>query len=143
MGTFSVPIEFGDVRGERFEQVDALVDTCATTTVIPGGMLRRLGISPTKRETFEYAGGTRVELGMAEARARVDGRETTTWVIFGEEGASALLGAYTLEGVFLGVDPYGRRLIPVQGLLKQASSYTPPVALMGESRDEGETGACR
>ena len=54
---------------------------------------------------------------MAEAKARVEGRETTTWVIFGEEG-TALLGAYTLEGVFLGVDPYGQRLIPVQELLK-------------------------
>ena len=55
---------------------------------------------------------------MAEARARVAGRETTTWVIFGEEGTAVLLGAYTLEGVFLGVDLYGQKLIPVQGLLK-------------------------
>ena len=125
MGTFSVPIEIGDVGGERFEELQALVDTGATTTVIPGRTLRRLGIVPTKRETFEYAGGTRVELGMAEAKARVEGRETTTWVIFGEEETSALLGAYTLEGVFLGVDPYGRKLIPVQGLLKQALSARP------------------
>ena len=44
---------------------------------------------------------------MAKAKARMAGRETTTWVIFGEEGTSALVGAYTLEGVFLGVDPYG------------------------------------
>ena len=118
MGTFSVPIAIGDVGGERFEEVEALVDTGATTTVVPGSALRRLGISPTKRETFEYAGGERVALDIAEARARVGGRETTTWVIFGEEGTPALLGAYTLEGVFLGVDPYGQRLIPVRGLLK-------------------------
>ena len=115
---FNVAIEIGDLAGERFEEVDALVDTGATTTVIPGSALRRLGIAPTKRETFEYAGGERVGLDMAEARARVAGRETTTWVIFGREGTAALLGAYTLEGVFLGVDPYGRKLIPVQGLLK-------------------------
>ena len=95
LGTFSVPIEIGDDRGERFEQLEALVDTGATTTVIPGGTLRRLGIVPTKQETFEYAGGTRVELGMAETNARVEGRETTTWVTFGEEESSALLGAYT------------------------------------------------
>ncbi len=124
MGTFSAVIGIGSVDGEKFEDVDALVDTGATTTMIPGSMLRRLGIVPSKRETFEYAGGERVELEMAEARVRVAGRETTTWVIFGEDGTSALLGAYTLEGVFLGVDPYGRRLIPVQGLLKQASSIS-------------------
>ena len=115
---FSTVIEVGDLRGDQFEEMDALVDTDAITTVIPGSALRRLGIVPIKRETFEYAGGERVELDMAEARARVAGRETTTWVIFGEEGTAALLGAYTLEGVFLGVDPYGQKLIPVQGLLK-------------------------
>ena len=94
------------------------MDTGATTTVIPGSALRRLGIVPTKQETFESAGGGRVELDMAEAKALVAGRETTTWVIFGQEGTAALLGAYTLEGVLLGVDPYGQKLIPVQGLLK-------------------------
>ena len=77
-----------------------------------------IGIGDARGETFEYAGGERVELDVAEARARVAGRETTTWVIFGEEGTTALLGAYTLEGVFLGVGPHGQRLIPVQGLLK-------------------------
>lgn len=100
MGTFTVQMEIGDPRGERFECVEALVDTGATTTVIPGSILRRLGIAPSRRETFEYAGGQQVELDMAEARARVEGRETGTWVIFGEEGTTALLGAYTLEGVF-------------------------------------------
>ena len=55
---------------------------------------------------------------MAEARIRVEGRETTSWVIFGNEDGGALLGAYTLEGVFLAVDPYNQRLTPVRGLLK-------------------------
>ena len=117
MGSFSVEIAIGDVDGENYEKMDALVDTGATTTVVPGSTLQRLGIAPTKRETFEYAGGQRVELEMAEARARVADRETTTWVIFGEDD-TALLGAYTLEGTFLAVDPYGQRLIPVPGLLK-------------------------
>ena len=115
MGTFSVAIEIGDLAGERFEEVVALVDTGATTTVIPGSALRRLGIAPTKRETFEYAGGERVELDMAEARARVAGRETTTWVIFGKEGTAALLGAYTLEGVFWGWTPTARSSSPYRG----------------------------
>ena len=118
MGTSAVQIEIGDLRGEKFKDVEALVDAGATTTVVPGSTLRQLGIVPTRRETFEYAGGQQVELDMAEAKARVAGRETTTWVIFGEEGTTALLGAYTLEGVLLGVDPYGQKLIPVRGLLK-------------------------
>jgi len=55
---------------------------------------------------------------MAPATVRVEGKETITWVIFGEEGFGALLGAYTLEGVFLAVDPYNQRLTPVHGVLK-------------------------
>ena len=118
MGTFNLIIQIGNLNGEHFEDVDVMVDTGAITTVVPRVILEGLGIHPTKRETFEYAGGERVHLDMGEARARVEGRETNTWVIFGEEGMSPLLGAYTLEGVFLAVDPYNQRLIPVTGSLK-------------------------
>ncbi len=118
VGTFSVTIEVGDIDGRRFEEVEALVDTGATTTVLPASTLRRLGVAPTRRGAFEYAGGEQVDLDMAEAKVRVEGVETTSWVIFGEEGVTPLLGAYTLEGALLGVDPYSQRLIPVRGLLK-------------------------
>ena len=117
MGTFSVTIEIGDSEGQRFEPLEALVDTGSTTTVVPSPFLQRLGVVPTRRETFEYADGRRRELEMAETKVRVEGRETTTWVLFGEDDSAALLGAYTLEGVLLGVDSYNRRLVPVRGLL--------------------------
>ena len=74
MGTFYVKIDVGDIDGERFEQMDALVDTGAMTTVIPASILRRLGVEPVKSEVFEYAGGQEVELDMAYATVRVDGR---------------------------------------------------------------------
>lgn len=122
MGTFSVNIQIGNPQGTEFEELEALVDTGATTTVIPASVLRRLGVSPAMYQTFEYASGEEVELGMAEVRVRVEDRETSTWAVFGNDDAGALLGAYTLEGVFLGVDPYNRRLIPVQGILKQVVS---------------------
>ena len=117
MGTFNITIQIGNLNGEHFEDVEVMVDTGAITSVIPRSTLEGLGIRPTKRETFEYAGGERVELDMAQANARVEGRETSTWVIFGEDGASPLLGAYTLEGVFLAVDPCNQRLIPMVGSL--------------------------
>ncbi len=113
MGTFSVIIQIGDPEGLRFEELEALVDTGATTTVVESTVLRRMGVAPIRRETFEYADGRQVELDMAETKVRVEGKQTTTWVIFGSEGAGALLGSYTLEGVLLGVDPYGERLSPL------------------------------
>ncbi len=89
MGTFNLTIQIANLNGE---DVEVMVDTGAITTVIPRSILAGLGIHPTKRETFEYAGGEQVQLDMAEARARVDGRETITWVIFGEEGGIASAG---------------------------------------------------
>ena len=118
MGTFNVNIEVGDIGGREFARLTALVDTGAPTTVVPKAVLEGLGIVPSTSQTFEYASGEQTELEMAEARVRVQGRETTTWMIFGEDGAGALLGANTLERVSLGVDPYNRSLIPAQGLLK-------------------------
>ena len=91
MGTFSVSIQIGNPQSAEFEELEALVDTGATTTVLPGSVLRRLGVTPTMYQTFEYASGEEVELGMAEVRIRVQDRETSTWVVFGNDDAGALL----------------------------------------------------
>ena len=37
---FHAPIEIGDPRGERYEEVEALIDTGATYTVVPASRLR-------------------------------------------------------------------------------------------------------
>ena len=119
MSTFSATIQIGPLDGSRYAEVEALVDTGATTTMIPASTLRDLGVEPAMSQVFEYADGNRVELDMGKASVIVEGRETPTWVIFGAEDGGALLGAYTLEGTFLAVDPYNERLIPVSGLLKR------------------------
>ena len=117
MVTFNVTIQIANRNGDHFEDVEVIADTGAVTTVIPRSILASLGITSTRRETFQYAGGQQVQLDLAQANARVNGIETVTWVIFGEEGMSPLLGAYTLEGAFLAVDPYNQQLIPVVGTL--------------------------
>ena len=117
MGTFSITIEIGDPQGQRFESIDALVDTGATLTTVPATILRRLGVAPSRRSTFILANDQRVEMDMGETRVRVEGMATTTWVLFGDEGTTPLLGAMTLEGLLLGVDPFNKRLVPVEGLL--------------------------
>ena len=50
---------------------------------------------------------------MGEARATIDGRSIATIVVFGEDNAIALLGAYTLEGLRLTVDPVHGKLVPL------------------------------
>ena len=46
---------------------------------------------------------------------RVNGDETLTLIIFGEEDSMPLLGAYALEGLLLTVDPYSQSLIEIEG----------------------------
>lgn len=117
MGTFRVPLEVDDLQGQRWELVEALVDTGASHTVLPSSLLRRLGIAPHDRWPFRLADERIVERDVGQAWIRIDGRAAIRIVVFGEEGSEPLLGAESLEGLRLGVDPVGRRLIPVPGLL--------------------------
>ena len=119
MGTFSVRIQVGDLAGRQYVEVDALVDTGASDTVLPQDILRRLGITPVDRFTYSLADETIVEYDIGEARLRLDGREWTTQVVFGPEGVTPLLGATTLQLFHLGVDPLQEQLVSVRGLLKQ------------------------
>ena len=97
--------------------LDALVDTGATYTLAPASVLRRLGVEPIGRQTFHVADGSRVEREIGWLLVRIGGEERPTVVVFGDEGADALIGAVTLEEFGLGVDPVGRRLVPVDGYL--------------------------
>ena len=120
MGSFRVSVEVGDPRGERFEPVEALVDTGASYTWLPRSLLERLGHEPEEDRDFVLADGRRVEYGIATALVRMDGRVKPTQVVFGDEGTEPLLGVITLEEFGLGVDALNERLIPTPGLLKGA-----------------------
>ena len=124
MGTFYHEMQVFSADGGRFETVDALVDTGASYSQIPDSLLRSLGISPTDTVEAVLADGRVVEDPIAEVRVRIDGRETFTWVTFGPENVSSLLGAHALEGVRLSVDPYRMELMPSRILrMRHASSF--------------------
>ena len=44
--------------------------------------------------------------------ATIDGESVVTVVVFGGDDGPALLGAYTMEGLALAVDPVEQRLVP-------------------------------
>ena len=117
MGTFMYPIEVGNPQGQRFERVEALVDTGATFTVLPGSLLRGLGIPAQRRIRFRLADGSVLEREAGETLVRLDGQVITTTVVFAEEGAPSLLGVVTLETALLAVDPVRQQLIPTEALV--------------------------
>lgn len=112
-------IEVGDPERERFEQVEALVDTGATYTVLPRSLLRELGVPSDRRARFVLADGSEVERDVGRAWVRFEDREEFTLVVFGDE---ALLGAVTLEEFLLAPDPTSGRLVPVPGLMMLAAA---------------------
>jgi clan AA aspartic protease len=117
VGTFRVDIEIGDPQGERYERVEALVDTGSTYTVVPRSMLERLGVRRHARDRFRLADGRVMEEDVGQTWIRIDSRSAIRLVVFGDEDVAPLLGADTLEGLLLAPDPVGKRLVPVEGLL--------------------------
>ena len=117
MGTFRVVIEIGDPAGSRFESVQALVDTGASYTTVPGSILRDMTVTAHDPVTFILAYGRRVQRDVGRTWIRVDGKSEITLVVFGDEDSEPLLGAYTLQGLLLGVDTPNERLVAVPGLL--------------------------
>lgn len=112
MGTFSWPLRISSVDGQRSQDIEAMVDTGATYTTLPTPLLRALGVAPLGKRRLLLADGRRIEMDYGEVRATVDGEAVTTLVVFGADDAPALIGAYTLEGLALAVDPVEQRLVP-------------------------------
>ena len=122
MASFFTPMEVGDPQGTRYEPVNALVDENlvnggATYNILPSSMLARLNVRPTEMGTFVIAFGNRIMLEVGETRVRLDGREYTVPVVFGDDHVQPILGAVTLEVFRLAIDPANQRLVPVDAWL--------------------------
>jgi predicted aspartyl protease len=113
VGTFrtDVEIEHPNRVGHRVVVRSALVDTGAALSWFPRSLLEPLGVSPVKIWRFRQADGTVLERWTAEVRVRIGGVATLDEVVIGEPGDLVLLGARSLEGLNLRVDPVSMRLV--------------------------------
>ena len=119
MGTFSAAIEIGRPDGSDFETVNALVNTGARLTAIPGSILRRLGVIPHTTYAFELADGREIEREVGRTWLRLGDRSEITLVMFGDEDGDPVLGAISLHGLMLAVDSPNARLIPALPRLRR------------------------
>ena len=131
MGTFRWPLHISSMDGQQAQEVEATVDTGAAYTTLPGSLLRELGIKPMDKGVFLLADGRRVEMDIGRAWATVDGSSEVTLVVFGEDDAPALLGAYTLEGLRLAVTPLHSDSSPPISSCTSTGSPNPPPNLVG------------
>ena len=112
MGVFNWPVRLDSMDGKKSLEIEAMVDTGASYTMIPGGMLKEMGVTPIDKISLRLADGRVVEYDMGRVWATINGGSEVTLVVFGPEDVSPLLGAYTLEGLRLAVDPTHGRVIP-------------------------------
>ena len=112
VGTFNWPLRISSMDGQRTQDIEATVDTGAAYTTLPTTLLRDLGVAPIGKRRLLLADGRRIEMDIGRAWVTIDGESEVTVVVFGGDNAPPLLGAYTLEGLGLAVDPLGQRLIP-------------------------------
>jgi len=103
------------------EEVRCLVDSGAVYSLIPGVVLERLGIAPHSTREFVLANGDVVSRRLATATFEYENRRGDSMVIVGEPGDDPLLGATTLEGFGLVLDPFRRELRPMALPLKRSA----------------------
>jgi clan AA aspartic protease len=109
-------LEVGNPFTGQSDTVEAIVDTGAVDSVMPASLLRRLGIEPMRAVPYRTASGERVEYEVGSASFATEGLRCIANVVFGPED-TLLMGATTLEQLYLSVDPVAQRLIPTEGLL--------------------------
>ena len=120
MGLTHVTVHVGNpANGHKREAVHCLVDSGAIYSLVPGPILRRLKIKPHSTREFVLANGEIIRRRLATATFEYQGRRADSMVIFGERGDDAQLGATTLEGFGLVLDPFRRELRPMQLPLKR------------------------
>lgn len=99
------------------EDVEFLIDSGAVYSVVPAPVLDKLGIKPLAEEEFRLADGGKIKRKKGVALFRYNDHVGGADVIFGEEGDSNLLGAFTLEALGFSLDPLRRELKPLPMIL--------------------------
>lgn len=113
MGTFRVDIEIENPAraGRRLPLRSVLLDTGAELSWFPAELLESLGIERRKRSQFRQANGTVLTRWTGAASVYLAGTWTVDEVVFGEPGDLVILGARSLEGLNLRIDPVRKQLV--------------------------------
>ena len=112
VGTFTTTVRIENhLDRTRGMDVGLMPDTGSECTWVPKRILQDLGIQREKQMVFVTADGRRLTRQVGFAIVRIGERFTTDEVVFAREGDLLLLGARTLEGLALTVDPGGKRLV--------------------------------
>ena len=130
MGIFRTDVKFANILNRTRSVVvqQMLVDTGSEATWVPAPALEGIGVERTNKvRTFVMANGQQVQRVVGYAFLFVEpDLETVDEVVFAEPGDLALLGARSLEGLNVRIDPQTKQLVaagplPAAGNLQKQS----------------------
>jgi predicted aspartyl protease len=108
----SCRVENHNDRKKSAEVPEMLVDAGAEFTWINAATLKNIGVKHEKKDyTFVMANGQQITRPVGFAIIHVGDAVTIDEVIFGEPGDLEILGARTLEGMNLRIDPRVKKLV--------------------------------
>lgn len=147
MGKIMVKIKVGNVEDlalarhgllpperVRSVEIDALVDTGATTLALPADVGEQLGLHVEGKRKVRYADGRTAEIPwVSGVRLEILGRVMTCDAVLEAAGTTALIGQIPLEALDLVIDPKSRDLtvnpaspdMPLLDLLRVSSEAAP------------------
>jgi predicted aspartyl protease len=131
MGTFYAKCKIENLVDRKRSVIvqKLLIDTGSEYTWVSERTLERIGIQREKKDVaFVLANGEQITRSVGFAIIRLDKYFTIDEVVFAEPGDLSLLGARTLEGLNLTIDP-GRRRLVAAGPLPAASPTSPRLTL--------------
>lgn len=97
-------------RSRKRYQADFLADTGATDSMAPAAELRRIGVRPVGRMSYELADSSVIEFEFGLCVIEFLGQITAGRVIFGPDDGEPILGVTALESVGVMIDPVTRSL---------------------------------
>jgi clan AA aspartic protease len=110
MGLTHVAVKIGNLGSKNLYDAEFLVDTGAVESMAPASELRRVGVEPVGKRTYELASGELREYEYGLAELRFMDEITSTDIIFGPENTEPILGVIALEGAGFIVDPRNQTL---------------------------------
>jgi len=127
MGVFRVRAQVVSLTDPALSlELDMLVDTGATQSIIPRAVLEALRATIVRRQTFRLANGEEIHRDVGWVGVRFNDREAHTLAVFGEAADATVLGALTLEELGLEVDPRERVLKPTVAWLLVSNDSEKP-----------------
>ena len=114
MGAFYIGCKVENHKDQKRAAVvpRMLVDSGSEYTWLPEDVLKQIGVQPVKKDLqIQMANGQILTRTVGYAILRVAGFETIDEVVFALKGDMSLLGARSLEGMNVHVDPRRKRIV--------------------------------